>query len=194
MSLDFVSPTEFFREQIQQSGQRQGIEFSSDIEFYLVNLLCDFIHTSKINSPEEEINILEKPFALVLKTALESPPSDRYRIFRHLGDSSLYVAGYFQDSFNRKVYDIEYVANVGARAYWEAAPFAGEQKSVFIALSERMREWVEVIADVSDQFGRSNKDLLALYDRWTKNPTPRLRRHLEESGINPILTNMKDPQ
>ena len=57
-----ISPQEFFRDQIRSAVKDQNIQFSEDIEFYLVNLLTQFIATSP--------DFLETPLALKYKKCL----------------------------------------------------------------------------------------------------------------------------
>ena len=198
-----INPTEFFREKVSSAIGNQKLELNEEIEFYLVNLLCDFINPEKINSVLEEIDILETPLALILKKALESPQQEeQIKLFKVLGDTSLYVSGYFQDFFNSKTYDIDYYITLGSSAYNNVSSLMrdgfnkGSQfPQIYHSLSYNFPMLVEVLAEVAELLGSSkNANLLALYDRWTKNQSERLRKKLEESGIEPIQVNMKIEQ
>ena len=197
-----INPTEFFREKVSSAIGNQKLELNEEIEFYLVNLLCEFINPEKINSVMEEMNVLETPLALILKKALESPQQEeQIKLYKVLGDTSLYVSGYFQDFFNRKTYDIDYYITLGSNAYNNVSSlmrdgFKGNQfPQIYHSLSHNFPMLVEVLAEVADLLGNSeNANLLALYDRWTKNQSERLRKKLEESGIEPIQVNMKVAQ
>jgi hypothetical protein len=192
-----VSPAEFFREQVSTAIGKQKLEITPDIEFYLVNLLCEFIDPQKSQALRLKENILETPLALQFKRALESPPEQQARILRGLGDTSLYVAGYFQDFFNRKVYDVEYFVSLGSQAYSNLSFLLEERDDSFAStyktLGELFTDLVEVVAEISDTLGTSDPaNILAIYDRWTRNQgSLRLRRKLEETGIIPIPINTK---
>ena len=197
-----INPTEFFREKVTSAIGNQKLELNEEIEFYLVNLLCEFINPEKINSVLDE-DILETPLALILKKALESPQQDeQIKLYKVLGDTSLYVSGYFQDFFNSKTYDIDYYITLGSSAYHNVSSLMrdgcskGKQfPQIYHSLSHNFPKLVEVLAEVADLLGNSeNANLLALYDRWTKNQSERLRKKLEESGIEPIPGNMKVAQ
>jgi len=116
-----------------------------------------------------------------------------------MGDTSLYVDGYFQDYFNRKTFDIDYYINMGQSAYENLSSlmkkrYADEHfASVYHSLSERFNTLVDVVAEISDSPGnnRADDNLLAIYDRWNQTKSERLRRILEEAGIEPIETTRK---
>ncbi|MEZ4742546.1 MAG: hypothetical protein R3B45_08875 [Bdellovibrionota bacterium] len=192
-----VSPTEFFREKVSSAIDRQKLEVNDDIEFYLVNLLCEYINPTRDGSFSNGDKLLDTPLALQLKNALEAPPEKQFRIFKQLGDTSLYISGYFQDFFNRKIYDIDYFITLGSSAYDNIAILMRDRDDSFAdtyhSLAKLFKRLVEVVAEVSDGFNPNQSlNVLATYDRWTKNQdSERLRRKLEESGILPIPISTK---
>jgi hypothetical protein len=134
----------------------------------------------------------------MLKQAFESPqPSAQTAMFRHIGDVSLYVAGYFQDSLSRKLVDVDYYIDVGGSAYKHAASRIDEnvQRAVYSELAEKFGSFVDVLANVSDKTTpRTEKDLLRLYDVWVKTRSERAAKALQEAGILPNDTIKKDVQ
>ena len=56
-------------------------------------------------------------FTLPPAEAYEAQPPIRTKLFRRIGDVSLYVGGFFQQSLSRKVVDVDYYIEVGGRAY-----------------------------------------------------------------------------
>ena len=195
-----VSPQEFFRGRVTEASSNLKLMLGEDIEFYLVKLLCDFIEPEKIVEPiaEDYANPLEAPLALMLKKAQEtSTPEQKIRIFRILGDTSLYVAGYFQDYFNRKTFDISYYMNMGSSAYSSISDLMREDRTsaVYTELAEFFPQLVDVVAEIADVNDPSdNKDLLSIYDRWNRAPSPRLRKILSEAGIKPVKVPTKFEQ
>lgn len=185
-----ISPAEFFKGMIGDAQQKSGITLKEDMEFYLVNLLTDFISKSHDTST---------PLAFLLKESIESDPEKRMRILKILGDQSLYFAGFFQDSFNRKAIDLDYFIRMGAGAYASLAEIHEVRQSsgtdlpgLYHRLSLSFGDAVEIIAHVSENsMGQTTSNLLAIYDRWAKSPNDRLRKKLLENGIDPIFSNMK---
>lgn len=190
-----LKPTEFFREKISNVLEKQQIKVSEEIEFYLVNLLCEFISPAPLQTKTGTLDLLDTPLALVLKEAVEASSQEQIKIYKILGDTSLYVSGYFQDYFNRKTIDIDYYMLMGSTAYNHLSALDRERNSeLYSNLSLNFHVFVEVVAEVADQLGGINKskNLLAIYDRWTRNNSDRLRKTLEEYGITPIAnTNTK---
>ena len=195
-----VSPAEFFREQVSSAVNKQKLAISDEIEFYLVNLLCEFIDPQRTQGLRGSQGILETPLALQFQRALEAPPEHQAQILRGVGDTSLYVAGYFQDFFNTKVYDVEYFVTLGSQAYSSLSFLLKDRDDTFAAtyrrLGESFNDLVEVFAEISDSLRTSDPtNILAIYDRWTRNQgSLRLRRKLEETGIVPIPMSTKIAQ
>lgn len=196
-----VKPQEFFREKVTEAIANQKVAIDDSVEFYLVNLLCEFITPSKLETVTGEMNALETPLALMMKEAMEAPPHAQLRIFKYLGDTSLYVAGFFQDYFNRKAFDISYYIALGSSAYSNMSVLMRDQHdddhftNMYGNLADKFRDLVEVVAEVSDMPGNQRPmDILAVYDRWNRNNSERLRRMLNKVGIQPISVPFKDKQ
>ncbi len=136
------------------------------------------------------------PLALLLKEALEqTEPMQQKQQFKHLGDVSLYVAGYFQDSLNLKAVDVDYYIQVGGAAYQSVAARAEEdpKQSTYLELAEKFAGCVEVLAEISEKtLPRSEKDLLRLYEVWVKTRSDRAAKALQEAGILPNSTLKKN--
>jgi hypothetical protein len=191
-----TEPKEFFREKICVAAANQQVAIADSLEFYLVNLLCDFISPEKITSITGENSVLEKPLALLLKDALESPLPVRTRLFKGIGDTSLYISGFFQDYFNRKTYDVDYYIRVGQSAYEGISAIMREQhqeshmSTLYRDLASKFATLVELVAEVADSPEMARPaDILAMYTRWTRSHSERLRKKLLEQGILPIPTN-----
>ena len=67
-------------------------------------------------------------------------------LFRQLGDVSLYVAGFFQDSFAKKLVDIDYYIDMGGTAYHHVAVRADRPpvQQMFHELAGRFGALVDV--------------------------------------------------
>lgn len=198
--LKLTSPKEFFHQQLTSAMQSSHLVLSSEVEFYLVNLLCAFVDPER-NFPEGSFDPLQTPLAILLQKAAESPIEDRVKILRSLGDTSLYISGFFQDYFNRKTYNIDYFISVGTHAYSNASALTKKLyrddhfSALFNSLAEKFANIVEVVACVSDDLGiTQDKDILAIYERWLHNRSDRLLLKLKEHGISPIALDAKAKQ
>ncbi len=194
-----LNPGEFFRELIHTATSNQQISISPDMEFYLVNLLCEFISPVKLAISIGEIDVFDTPLALLVKAALEAPPSEQLKIYKVLGDTSLYLSGYFQDYCLRKTIDLDYFMSIGSHAYRNVSSLlkyqrsSGPRPAIFAELSEQFSGLVSIVADVADQSGSTKaSDILTLYDRWSQTPTDRLRKLLLKNGVIPQGGGTKD--
>jgi hypothetical protein len=193
-----AQPQDFFRELITEALDHQKMVVQPETEFYLVNLLNQFMTTEKLYPRDGAGSVREEPLALMVKDALEQPqPRAQSAMFRHIGDVSLYVGGYFQDSLNRKLVDVDYYIDMGGAAYQRVAVRSDEEvlRAVYQELANKFGSFVEVFAEVSDKTSpRTEKDLLRLYDLWVRTRSGRAAKALQEAGILPNETIKKDWQ
>jgi hypothetical protein len=199
-SLTLVTqPQDFFRELVTDAMGRQKVSAQPETEFYLVNLLNQFIKTDRLYQRDANGSVREEPLAIMVKEALEEPaPSVQCARFRHIGDVSLYVGGYFQDSLNRKLVDVDYYIDMGGAAYQHAASRCSEEeilRTVYEELAAKFAAFIEVLADVSEKTTpRTERDLLRLYELWVRTRSERAAKALQEAGILPNDTIKKDWQ
>lgn len=200
--LQLVKPEEYFRDKITAARSDLKIAMEDSLEYYLVNLLCEFITPEKLNSPDDNLNVLSTPLAIMLKKAIEAAPGNQVKIFKRLGDTSLYVAGFFQGYFERKTVDLDYYISMGSSAYKRLSILLSERHNdehfgqMYGDLADEFNNLVEIISAVSESHptARDDKDLLAIYDRYAKTNSERLRRCLEENGIFPTTHKKSSPQ
>src|SRR4051812_40382476 len=144
-----TQPQDYFRELVQAAMERHRLSAQPETEFYLVNLLHQFMLTDRLFNPDAEGKPRDAALALMVKDALEQPQPELQRsAFRRVGDVSLYVAGYFQDSLNRKLVDVDYYIDMGGTAYQQVARMAGEKimQSLYEELADKFASFVDVLA------------------------------------------------
>jgi hypothetical protein len=186
-----TNPGHFFRERVLEAQARQQIKLPDNVEFYLVSLLCDFVKAKDDSIPDSDC------LALVLKRALESPHGEKVVLFKHIGDTALYVSGFFKDSFTRKAYDMKYYAMMGEGAYAQLAglmqnysTFGRTMSSIYSELADHFFPAVEVLMDVSEQTtGQADAsafNALNVYSQWLTTESAKLGRDLLREGIIPV--------
>lgn len=195
--LQLISqPQEFFYELLTDALGRRALRPTPETEFYLVNLLNQFMTTDALYMRDANGHYREEPLALMMKEALETSEAElKKMLFRQVGDVSLYVAGFFQHSLTRKLVDLDYYIGMGGGAYQQVASRADEEKTkvIFEELAHRFGSFVDVLADVSDQTTlKSEKNLLQLYDLWSRTGSERAAKSLQEEGIIPKTKSKKD--
>jgi hypothetical protein len=128
------------------------------------------------------------PLALIYVRALESVGYERSRLLRLLGDSALFLSGFFADSLRGEPAHHAYYTAMGCRAYGrlarEESPRFGPK--VFGELEDRFAEFADLLAEVSDLTRVSRPaSLVRLYERWLATRSRRAALLLAEQGIHP---------
>ena len=198
-SLKLIArPEEFFYELVREAISGLRLKIQPETEFYLVHLLNRFITTDSLFPRDGEGQRREEPLALMVKDALDQTEAEAQRsIFRHVGDFSLYVAGYFQDSLNRRAVDVDYYIGMGGAAYHAVAsrePDANKQR-LYGELAQKFGRFVDVLATISEKTQpRTEKDLLRTYEVWVRTGSEKAARALQEAGIVPNDASRKTVQ
>ncbi|MBX9703991.1 MAG: hypothetical protein K2X39_07535 [Silvanigrellaceae bacterium] len=185
-----VSPTSFFHERVIEAQDRQKLKLSENVEFYIVNLLCNYI---RIDEEKKSDDCL----VFILQKALESSVStERILQYKKLADTALYFAGFFQEYFNRKSFDVGYYMSMGESAYFELSSLMRKGKNTYQnTMSEVYKEMaqsfpraVDILLDVSEHTSNSDtlRDTLSLYDAWLSSKSDKLQKDLMSRGIIPL--------
>lgn len=195
MVLDITSPREFFHNELKTVLEANKLRLNTDLEFYVVNLLCEFIIPEPLTLPDGQYNPLHTPLAILFEKAVEASSEDKMKILKSVGDTSLYVSGFFQDYFNRKTFSMDYFISIGINAYVNASNITKvvykdfKKSIVFDTLAENFTEIVDVVAIMSDKLGDvKHTDILATYERWMETKSDRLLNKLKEHGIVPLAS------
>jgi hypothetical protein len=184
---------EFFHDSVQTALRKQHVAVDDHTEHYVVNVLTMFARSDELYEQTPEGTRL-KPLAHMLAAAAEAPtPQQRDQALRRLGDVSLFIAGFFAQSFARKLIDIDYHIAMGGRAYGTLAESArtsirGQAYSaVFLELAQKFQRLVDVLNDVAEMsHEHSDKDILRLYEIWLKTGSARAYGILRRLGVDPV--------
>ena len=193
MDLAARSLNEFFHEAVTGAIRNQGVDSSEHAEFYLVNLLSAFATCAHLD---------DQPLGLQLAEARLAAPEERARHLRQVGDRSLYVSGFFSDSLQRRLVDVDYYIRLGGTAYRQLADLPAARKGPGVSSAEVFRElgakfaaFVDVLAEVSEWAAinseANSEALLQLYERWRKTGASWIERRLRARGM---VTGRRDVQ
>jgi hypothetical protein len=178
----------YFHELVNDALKHQQIKADEHIAFYLVNLLSQFTKTEKFRTDEEGV---PTPLAVLFCKALRETPTTKAQLLKYLGDFSLFISGFFQESLNRKLVDLDYYVTMGEGAYHHLSSLTVFQKKqtfqqIFSELASRFVQWVDVITEVSETSQiTTHRDLLRLYEKWLRTGSQRLHEMLTQQGIFP---------
>ena len=195
MAEDLVrreTPMEYFREQLERAMDHQKVSTSDFVEYYLVNLLSNCVGSEP--APTEP-TYDETPLAVLYVKAIQSSRLERARLLRALGDTALFVSGFFADSLSHRLVDFDYYRSMGGYAYARLRDDEEPRifgREVFAELSLRFVEFSDVLAEVSEASRlQTNASVLRLYERWMQTGSRRAAALLAERGIAPVTTSGK---
>ena len=175
------TPIEYFKELVESSLARQHVQAGDLTEYYLVNLLCQYVRldsTSEVDYGE--------PLAVRLARALQTGGVEQRTRLKNLGDFSLFTAGFFSDSIKRQHIDVDYYVSMGEYAYGSLSRAEDAFREVFAELSSKFVGFSDVLADISERTAlTSNNDLLRIYEKWLRTGSHRDSQKLIERGIVP---------
>ena len=105
------SAAEYFKELVEGALAHQRLSAGELTSFYVVNLLTGFLQQPADAAAEA------KPLAVRLVEAFDAAGMRQRDSLKQIGDLSLFVSGFFADSLQRKVVDVDYYVSIGGRAY-----------------------------------------------------------------------------
>jgi hypothetical protein len=189
--LPVTNLREFFKDELHGALEKRRLSVEDQTEHYVVNLLTLFSRSEELFDATPEGTRL-KPLVVMLSEALEAPSTgDRNRGLQRLGDVSLFIAGFFAQSFARKLIDIDYHIAMGGRAYAALAESLSRGKGrvlgqVFSELAQNFQPMVDALNEVSEcSYTHSDKDILRLYEIWLKTGSKRSYEILKRLGVEP---------
>ena len=181
--------TEFFREAVTEALKTRDVAASEPTEFYLVNLLTQFLNVNQLD---------QEPVALKLVAAKEAQtPDARAKTLREIGDTTLYLSGFFSESLTRRTVDLDYYISMGGAAYGQLATMVGSTRTTgpeffraaYLELSRKFAEFVAVLTAVRDAMGiPRSSNLIRMCEEWVRTGNDALERRLRESGVVALPT------
>lgn len=182
---------DFFRELLSSAIANQRVLVQPATEIYLTNLLAEFLASEALFVREEDGSLGQKPLAFLLKEALEEQGLARVQLLRKLGDTSLFVSGFFPESFARRssLVDVDYFIAMGGRAYDAVGAHSARHggRNLWDELSEKFALLVDLLNEVSERtVSSTNAGLLRLYERWVKTGSSRLQGLLQKQGVRAL--------
>lgn len=181
-----VSPKDFFLESLERAFQHLKIQASPLSKNYLVDLLQFYMFAKNLFGDDESGRARRETLAEMYMTAQSQPINRRIEILKKLGDTSLYISGFFGDSLNRKLVDIDYYAEMGGAAYGSLSSITSDENLsvVYSGFSNRFLQFVDALTYISQRSQiQTNEDLLRLYDRYVSTGSRLAEEQLRERGV-----------
>jgi hypothetical protein len=182
-----ISAEGYFAELVKKGMEVRKVGADTDVELYLVSLLNHYLDARNLFETQTSEASPKKTDTLaeLFLTAQNSEPSLKKGLLKKLGDRSLYISGFFSDSLERKLVDVDYYAEMGCVAYGTLAQYASEPIArVYSVFSKRFVEFVDVLTYISQSAQVQNdQNILRLYDRYIKTGSKLAKEKLMEIGI-----------
>ncbi len=181
----------FFFGRVHEAIEAQDFQAKDDTIHYLINLLALFGRSDHYN--DTQLNGADKPLALMLADVHTcSNINEQNKILKRLGDVALFISGFFSDSLNRKIIDVDYYVAMGGSAYGSLCiGTRGTRREstlspVFAELSEKFVACVDLLNEVSASANIHNdSDILRTYELWLRTGSKRAEKILRALGIEP---------
>lgn len=106
----------YFFDQLAQLNQKYSSPLSREDIFYS-SLVMDKFGMAHELFEEKEGKTSEKILGMKLMHASHLPTKKKIRELKDIGDTALFICGFFSDSLNKKIIDVNYYKDIGQAAY-----------------------------------------------------------------------------
>ena len=174
---------DFFHERVDHAVSQCHVPVSRDGVYYITNLLVERSRARESGAKR----LVDLHFE-----ARSAPQAEAVRAYRELGDEALYVSGFFRQSLERRIVGVRYYQDMGAAAYdtlsrlFKVPGVVGDLARVFSELADEFVGCSEALAQIREGMrGKSDQDIIALYERWLSTGDQHAAARLRELGIEP---------
>ncbi len=170
-----TSVDEFFHEVVTDALTAVDLEASEPASWYLVSLLGDFTRA----------RLTDEPLGMKL-VEQNLDPGERVRTLKQVGDTSLYVAGFFAESLTRSMVDVDYYVGLGQSAYSQLAKHVHAGRSlavIYEELADEFPKFVDVLGQVRKRVDFGTPDTSRLLEIWMRTRDAWVEKKLKDLGL-----------
>jgi hypothetical protein len=173
---------DYFHSRVDDAHGVVSTELSDDTRLYLTTLLVDRARTDR------SAELPEQTLAELFGRAAAAPPAEKARTYREMGDRSLYLVGYFEESLSRSTVSPSYYCDMGSAAYAQADQvfkrwFSDAFDDLFRELARHFRECVDVLREVRRTVDAEPDLLGRLYQAWLETGSEAAAERLRAHGL-----------
>ena len=181
-----ASSKEFFFEMINESKSKVKFQPSEIASCYLVELMESFVCS---NASFEEINKKNKSNTLaeIFLQATSGSDKNKIKVLKKMADTTLYISGFFGDSLNKKLININYYVNMGESAYGTLSAQVNDStfSELYLEFAKKFIKFVELLTYISLKVNlQSDQDVLRLYEKYLLTGSILAKEKLIEEGFN----------
>lgn len=179
----------FFEEVVSEALDRKKIKIQPVVSNYLVDLLKRYLITENLFDSEDGSG--RKRRSTLAEMFLKSShlsPAQRVETLKRLGDTSLYISGFFAPSLQRKVVDVSYYVDMGMSAYGTLAEMVREDTfaAVYSEMERKFTEFVDAFSFISLQtMSRQPADLMTLFSLYLETGSEWAHQEILKQGVVP---------
>lgn len=183
----FVSSRDYFEEIVTDAFEHRKMKVFPLVKAYLVELLEFYVPASNLfDDVDESGKRTRQTLAETFLRAQNVDSLERIELLKKLGDRSLYISGFFGDSLQRKLVDIDYYADMGGMAYGALERSVREDSlsRIYGDFARRFLEYVDVLTYISTQAHLQNEsNVMRLFELYQQTGSETAREKLMEKGI-----------
>lgn len=184
----FISPDQHFAEVLQEAYLDRKLKTDPHVDIYLIQLLKHYLDSKNLFQPFQD-DSLEKPpetLAEMYMVGMNAPAPKNREMMKILADRALYMSGFFGDSLQRKLIDVDYYVEIGSAAYTNLSRWTKEDQvsNTYKIFSEKFSDFVDVLSYVSEKSAiQADQNILRLYERYVRTGSEIARDRLTELGV-----------
>lgn len=182
-----LDSNQYFNDIVEEAFQERRFQTYPHIKTYMVDILKHYLLVENLyDQLDTSGRKTRETIAELYLKAGQSGGRDRVEKLKKLGDRSLYISGFFSDSFQRKIIDVDYYVDMGKMAFESLAQDVEEDtfSKLFKDLSAHFLNLVDVLAVISQKAKMMDEEnVLRMMDLYSKTGSALLGEALAEKGV-----------
>lgn len=181
----------YFREALTDALQKKSVSLTDYAQVYIVNLLSEFARADNVYAGVDRHE--KTSMVQLLIRAQEADPAESVRIYKHMGDSSLYFTGFFSDQRKHETVSHEYYQSMGESAYRSVSALVRTQTAAGAALFAELADCFSALSDLLTSMSLyrgpekkvdfADQELLSLFERYQRTGKKEFLDALQSRGI-----------
>jgi len=180
-SICLKADKSFFKVLVLEGLNQSGVQVSISVKDYLTNLLQFYIFSDHLfleisSSGKKRIKTLAEMYLSGHDSTINARNS-----LKELGDTSLYISGFFGEYLKRKLISVNYYIEMGRQAYETLADF--HNQDLFKEMSARFKDLTFVLFYIQ-KHQSSVPYVMSLMDRYLETGCSKSAEALNKKGIS----------
>lgn len=184
-----LAANDYFFTEVEEAFLYRKITSSPLAKHYLVKLLMHYMNASNLfdETTEKGTKTRSTLAEMYLKAVNEENDSLKSELLKKLGDTSLYITGFFAESLNREVIDVDYYVEMGGSAYSSLSKIVNDEsyQELFDQFALNFVNFVDVLNVIAQKsLIHTNENLLKLYENYLKTGSKLTQEKLIQKGFD----------